>query len=63
MNHFWLIVATSLTLGIMLSILTAYVTFEYAEHRFVYDLKIDFDHWLLQDYKIVHEMPWPVDIV
>ena len=59
MSHFWLIVATSLTLGILLSILTAYVAFEYAEHRFVYDLKMDFDQWLLRDYKIAHKMPWP----
>lgn len=60
MNHFWLIVAVSLVLGILLSIIVAYATFEYIERQFVYDLKHDFDQWLLQDYKIAHKMPWPV---
>ncbi len=59
MRHFWLIVATSLLLGIILSAFMAYVFLEYTEHQLVNDLKEDFDQWLKTDFEIAHKMPWP----
>lgn len=59
MPHFWLIVATSVLLGVLVTAMSAYLMFTYEEHQLVRDLKGDFDRWLLQDFKIAQKMPWP----